>query len=360
MIKRNTAYSLLELAIVSDGASIQKTLHDSLALANEAEACDYKRIWFAEHHNSDSVGSSAPTLLIGYVAENTKTIRVGSGGIMLPNHAPLIIAEQFGTLAHLYPGRIDLGLGRAPGTDQLTAQAIRSDFMKAAQLFPNEVASIQRYFSLDNKTAKVRAPIAEGTEVPIYILGSSTDSAHLAASKGLPYAFASHFATTHLLDALKIYRHEFQPSAFLNKAYTMAGVNIYIADTDEEAEKLFTSLIRMFVGILTGAREPLPPPTEMTEELKEMFYYPVVHQMLRYSFVGSKQTVKNKILAFLDQTGVDELIVVSAMYDINDRIKSARLFAEIMTEINENKIKDRNTPVRECKEIHEYGKSSSN
>jgi luciferase family oxidoreductase group 1 len=196
------------------------------------------------------------------------------------------------------------------------------------------VAKIQQYFSLENKTAGVRATVAEGTDVPVYILGSSTDSAHLAAKKGLPYAFASHFASTYLHHALKIYNQEFQPSQFLSKPYSIAGVNVYVADTDEEAEKLFTSLIRMFVGVLTGARDPLQPPTEMTEELKEMFQHPAVNQMLKYSFVGSKQTVKNKIQAFLAETGVDELIAVSTMYDINDRIKSARLFAEIMEEIN--------------------------
>src|SRR6188768_1523738 len=179
MDEQNIAYSILELAIVSKGDTLQKTLHNSLALAKEAEANNYKRIWFAEHHNSVSVASSATTILIGYVAENTSTIRVGSGGVMLPNHSPLIIAEQFGTLAHLYPGRIDLGLGRAPGTDPQTAQAIRSDFMQAARSFPEEVNKIQTYFSRENKTSKIRAAIAEGTDVPLYILGSSTDSAHL-------------------------------------------------------------------------------------------------------------------------------------------------------------------------------------
>jgi luciferase family oxidoreductase group 1 len=335
MKKQSTAYSILELAIVSQGETIKQTLNNSLDIAKKAEEYGYKRIWFAEHHNSDNIGSSATSILIGYIAENTKAIRVGSGGIMLPNHSPLIIAEQFGTLAHLYPGRIDLGLGRAPGTDQQTAQAIRPDFMQAAQLFPDEVAKIERYFSLENKKSNVRAPIAEGMDVPIYILGSSTDSAHLAAKKGLPYAFASHFASTYLTQALKIYKEEFQPSEVLSHPYTMAGVNVYIADTDQEAERIFTSLIRMFVGILTGNREPLLPPTDMTEELKELFQHPAVYQMLKYSFVGSKQTVKSSIQAFLDQTGVNELIAVSAMYDINDRIKSARLLAEIMKEINE-------------------------
>lgn len=337
MDQENINYSILELAIVSQGQTIQQTLRNSLELAKAAEECHYKRIWFAEHHNSENIGSSATSLLIGYIAENTAHIRVGSGGIMLPNHSPLIIAEQFGTLAHLYPDRIDLGLGRAPGTDQQTAFAIRSDFYQAAQAFPEEVEKIQRYFSPENKQSKVRAAIAEGTHVPLYILGSSTDSAHLAAKKGLPYAFASHFASTYLLQALKIYHQEFQPSEALQQPYTMAGINVIVADTDEEADQLFTSLIRMFVGILTGAREPLQPPTALTEDLKEVLQHPSLHQMLKYSFVGSKQTVKKDVKAFLEQTHVNELITVSAMYDINARIKSIRLFSNIMKEINEEK-----------------------
>ena len=334
MDKQYIAYSILELAIVSQGDTIRQTLNHALTLAIEAEANHYKRIWFAEHHNSDHIGSSATSILIGYVAENTHTIRVGSGGIMLPNHSPFIIAEQFGTLAHLYPGRIDLGLGRAPGTDPQTAAAIRPDFMQAAQLFPDEVTKIQRYFSLENKKSNVRVPIAEGMDMPLYILGSSTDSAHLSAEKGLPYAFASHFASTHLLSALKIYKQQFQPSVSLHQPYAMAGINVFIADTDEEAEKLFTSMIRMFVGVLTGARQPMQPPTDMTPDLKEVLQHPSIQAMLRYSFVGSKSTVKNKVKDFLLQTGVDELIAVSAMYNLQDRLKSVRLFAEIMDEIN--------------------------
>lgn len=331
------AHSILELAVVSDGETIQQTLHNSLSLAKVAEAANYKRIWFAEHHNLDNIGSSATSLLIGYIAENTETIRVGSGGIMLPNHSPLIIAEQFGTLAHLYPNRIDLGLGRAPGTDQQTAHAIRPDFIQAAQYFPGEIEKIQQYFSPNNKAAKVRVAIAEGMNVPIYILGSSTDSAHLAAEKGLPYAFASHFATTYLLDALKIYRNEFQPSDQLSEPYTMAGINVYIADTDEEAERLVTSLIKMFVGILTGNRQPMQPPADMTDDLRELLQHPAVHQMLKYSFFGSKATVKKQIKQFLEQTGVNELIAVCAMYNLDDRLKSVKLFSEIVKEINEER-----------------------
>lgn len=334
MEKGNIAYSVLELALVPQGSSIKQTLNNSLALAKEAEALNYKRIWFAEHHNSEYVGSNAPTILVGYVAENTNSIKVGSGGIMLPNHSPLVVAEQFGTLAHLYPNRIELGLGRAPGTDMDTAQAIRSDFMKAAHSFPQEVAKIQNYFSVENKSSKVRAAIAEGTHVPIYILGSSTDSAHLAAEKGLPYAFASHFASTHLINALNIYREEFQPSAVLKSPYTIAGINVFVADTDEQAEHLFTTLIRMFVGVLTGTSTALQPPTAMTDELRSMLQHPAVHQMLKYSFVGSKQTVKQQVQAFLSETKVDELIVVTPTHNLEDRIKSVQLFSEVMNEIN--------------------------
>ncbi|MFD2721471.1 LLM class flavin-dependent oxidoreductase [Hymenobacter monticola] len=336
--KSPVAYSILDLAIVSQGHTIKQTLSNSLALAQAAEAAGYTRYWLAEHHNSDNIGSSATSLLIGYVAENTATIRVGSGGIMLPNHSPLIVAEQFGTLAHLYPGRIDLGLGRAAGTDSQTAQAIRSDFMQAAHSFPREISKIQEYFSPENKHAAVRAPVAEGTDVPLYILGSSTDSAHLAAKLGLPYAFASHFASIHLLNALRIYREEFQPSATLQQPYTLVALNAYVADTDAEAQQQFTSLIRMFVALLTGgAREPLQPPTPMTDELADMWHHPAVQQMLKYSFVGSKATVKQQLQAFLAETQADELIMASTMYASEDRIKSAQLFAEIMTELNEGR-----------------------
>ncbi len=337
MSNHTIAYSILELALTPEGSTIKETLNNSLVVAKEAEFLQYTRYWFAEHHNSDHIGSTAPSLLIGYVAENTSTLRVGSGGIMLPNHSPLIIAEQFGTLAHLYPDRIDLGLGRAPGTDRPTAQAIRSDFMEAAQYFPEEIAKIQQYFSSDNQFSKVRAPIAEGTDVPLYILGSSTDSAHLAAKKGLPYAFASHFASTHLLNALAIYRREFQASEVLSEPYTIAGVNVLIADTDEEAERLFTTLIRMFLGVLTGSKQALQPPTEMTEELRELLNHPTLHQMLKYSFVGSKATVKKQIKGFLEETQVNELIAVSTSYALEDRLKSITLFAEVMREINEEK-----------------------
>ena len=334
---KNIKYSILDLAIVSEGTTLKDTFDHSLALAQAAEEVGYNRFWLAEHHNSIAIGSSATSVLMGYIAEGTKTIRVGSGGIMLPNHSPLIIAEQFGTLGILYPNRIDLGLGRAPGTDQLTAQAIRSDFFQAAQSFPLEVEKTQLYFSTENADAKVRVTLAEGVEVPLYILGSSTDSAHLAAKKGLPYAFASHFATNHLMNALQIYHQEFQPSKVLEKPYTMAGVNIIIADTDEEAERISTSLYKMIIGLLTGKRGYMQPPVPMTSDLRELSKNPSVQQMLKYSFIGSKETVKKQVQQFIADTQVDELIAVTNIYDGKDRIKSYRMFAEIMKELNGEK-----------------------
>ncbi|WP_322550005.1 LLM class flavin-dependent oxidoreductase [Flavobacterium psychraquaticum] len=334
MKNQHTSYSILDLALVSDGNSLKQTYTDALKLAQQAEKFGYTRYWLAEHHNAPNIASSATSILIGYVAQGTTTLRIGSGGIMLPNHSPLLVAEQFGTLGSLYPNRIDLGLGRAPGTDGETAKAIRSDFMEAAHSFPNEIDKIQKYFSADNSTAKVRATVAEGVEVPLYILGSSTDSAHLAAKKGLPYAFASHFATTHLMEALAIYRNEFQPSKHLEKPYVLAGVNIIVADTYEEAQRLSTSLIRMIVGILTGKRDYVQPPTEMTDDLTEVMQHPQVYQMLKYSFIGSKTTVKEQVKNFLAETKADELIAVTHIFDVKDRIRSYELFAEIMKELN--------------------------
>lgn len=336
MISTPIEYSILDLAIVTKGSSIQETLSNSITLAQKAEEYGYKRLWFAEHHNMAAIASSAPAVLIGRIAQATSTIRVGAGGVMLPNHSPLIVSEQFGTLGALFPNRVDLGLGRAPGTDQETAHAIRPGFIQATQTFPEDITKIQNYFSPENKTAKVRATTAEGVDVPLYILGSSTDSAHLAAQKGLPYAFASHFATAQLFDALGIYRGKFQPSASLEKPYVIAGVNIIIADTDEEAEKMSTSFIKMIIGIITGKRkEFLDEASEMTPELKEMSHHPAIQQMIRYAFIGSKETVKEQVKTFLEQTEADELIAVTNIHSQQDRIKSYKLFAEIINELND-------------------------
>ncbi len=334
MSQKNILYSILELAFVTNGSNPSESFKKSLDLAQQAEEFGYTRFWLAEHHNAISIASSATSVLIGYIAGETKNIRVGSGGIMLPNHSPLIVAEQFGTLGTMYPGRIDLGLGRAPGTDQVTAHAIRSDRMNSVYNFADEIKQIQQYFSLDNKDAKVRATVAEGVAVPLYILGSSTDSAHLAARLGLPYVFASHFATTYLYEALNIYYNEFQPSKYLQAPYSMAGINVIIADTDQEAEKMSTSLIRMFLNVLSGKSEYLQEPAEMTEELREMAQHPTFQQMLKYTFSESKETVKKNTEDFLAKTGVNESIVVSNMHNHKDRVKSYRLFSEIMHEIN--------------------------
>lgn len=338
MNDNNIGYSILDLAIVTKGSSIKETIDNTVSLAQQAEKFGYTRYWLAEHHNMPAVASSATVILIDRVAQATSTLKVGSGGIMLPNHSPLIVAEQFGTLGTMYPNRIDLGLGRAPGTDQETARAIRSDFMDAAHSFPDEIEKIQTYFSTNNENGKVRAPIAEGVDVPLYILGSSTDSAHLAARKGLPYAFASHFATAQLLPALAIYRKEFMPSPDLAHPYVMTGINAFVADTDDEAERMATSFIKMIVSLLTGAkRESLDTPAEMTDELRETMEHPAVKQMMYYTFIGSKEKVKKEIEDFITKTAVNELIITTNCHNQKARVRSYELMSEIITEINSSK-----------------------
>jgi luciferase family oxidoreductase group 1 len=326
-------FSVLDLATVVEGHSIADTYHKSLENARQAEQLGYTRYWFAEHHNMISVASSATSLLIGYIAGNTDKIRVGSGGIMLPNHSPLVVAEQFGTLGTLYPGRIDLGLGRAPGSDQITAQAIRGQNINAAFYFPKDVDALQTYFSADNFDGKVRAIPGEGVDIPIWILGSSTDSAKLAAAKGLPYAFASHFAPAYFKEAIAIYRDNFVPSAQLQKPYVMACVNVVAADTDQEAEYLATSVKQMFMGIITGKRRLLQPPVERMENVWSVFEESAVMEMLAYSFIGSQETIHAKLSAFVQENGVDEIMATTHVYDHEAKLKSFRLFAEVITEI---------------------------
>ena len=321
---------MLDLATVAEGRSIADTYHKSLENARQAEALGYTRYWFAEHHNMISVASSATSLLIGYIAGNTGTIRVGSGGIMLPNHSPLVVAEQFGTLETLYPNRIDLGLGRAPGTDQVTAMAIRGQNLNAAFHFPKDVEALQQFFSEENYDAKVRAVPGEGLAIPIWILGSSTDSAKLAAAKGLPYAFASHFAPAYFKEAIAIYRDNFQPSAQLAEPYVMACVNIVAADTDEEAEYLATSAKQMFMGVITGRRKLLQPPVESMEGIWSVFEEAAVMELLAYSFIGSKEKIWAKLTDFVEENGVNEIMATSHIYDHQARLKSFRLFAEAL------------------------------
>lgn len=321
-------YSVLDLATVIQDKTPADTFKNSVLLAKHTEKLGYLRYWLAEHHNMISVASSATAVLIGHIAGNTKTIRVGSGGIMLPNHSPLIVAEQFGTLATLYPGRIDLGLGRAPGTDQLTAMEIRGERFAAPHNFPQDVLKLQRYLSASNSESKVRAIPGEGTDVPIWILGSSTESAHLAASYGLPYAFASHFAPTYFLEAIQIYRQNFRPSAVLDTPYVMACVNVVAADTDQEAERLATSLKQLFMGIVTGKRRLLQPPVSSMDGIWNEMEEEAVNQMLAVAFIAGPEKLKSQLQAFFAQTKIDELMVTSHIYDHEARLRSYQLLAE--------------------------------
>ena len=331
--KDKVAFSVLDLATVLEGKTAADSFHNSLNLARYAEGLGYTRYWFAEHHNMASVASSATSLLIGYVANGTDNIRVGSGGIMLPNHSPLIIAEQFGTLASLYPGRIDLGLGRAPGTDQLTALAIRGENFRAELNFPQDIRKLQMYFSPENRDGKVRAIPGEGLDIPIWVLGSSTDSALVAAAMGLPYAFASHFAPAHFLTAIDLYRRNFKPSDQLQSPHVMACVNVVAADTDAEAEKLSNSLKQLFLGVVSGRRKLLQPPAEDLDLMWNPAEAAMVQQMLTYSFIGSTSTIHDMLYPFLEKTGVDEIMVTSHIYDQEARRYSYKLFADAVKTI---------------------------
>ena len=330
MIHKNIPYSILDLATVIEGKQPADSFKNSLALAQQAEQLGYTRFWLAEHHNMESVASSATSVLIGFIAGGTKTIRVGSGGIMLPNHAPIIVAEQFGTLASLYPGRIDLGLGRAPGTDQLTAYAIRGKNFGAEHNFAEDIQRLQLFFSEENKTSNLRAIPGEGLDIPIWILGSSTDSARVAAALGLPYAFASHFAPAYFLQAIALYRQYFQPSAQLKKPYVMACVNVVAADTDSAAATLATSVQQLFLGIITGKRKRLQPPNDALLETITAEQQTAMQQMLQYSFVGSKTTIEKKLKQFIADTGIDEIMATSHIFDHEARLHSYALFAEAM------------------------------
>ncbi|RYG19212.1 MAG: LLM class flavin-dependent oxidoreductase [Chitinophagaceae bacterium] len=323
-------YSVLDLAGVIEGHDIADTFRNSVSLAQHAETLGYNRYWLAEHHNMISVASSATSILIGHIAGHTKSIRVGSGGIMLPNHTPLIIAEQFGTLATLYPNRIDLGLGRAPGTDQLTAYEIRGERFHSPQHFPQDVRKLQQYLGDDNYDSKVRAIPGEGTNVPIWILGSSTESAHLAASYGLPYAFASHFAPTHFFEAIEIYRKNFRPSDVLQEPYVLSCVNVVAADTDAEAERLATSLKVLFSGIVTNKRRLLQPPVDSMDGLWSDIEEAAVEQMLDFTFIGGPEKLKEQFQSFLNHTKVDELMVTSHIYDHTARLRSYELVADAL------------------------------
>jgi luciferase family oxidoreductase group 1 len=320
-------FSLLDLSPVPQGSTPADAFSHSLDLAQHAERWGYVRYWLAEHHNMSGIASAATAVVIGHVAAGTKTIRVGSGGIMLPNHAPLVIAEQFGTLASLFPGRIDLGLGRAPGTDQTTARALRRDLLGSAESFPDDVVELQRYFADPVEGQRVRAVPGAGLHVPIWLLGSSLFSAQLAAALGLPFAFASHFAPDYLLTALEVYRAQFRPSASLKKPHAMVGVNVFAADTTEEARFLFTSLEQQFINLRRGTPGQLPPPVESlawTDAERAG-----VEHSLACSVVGDPGDVEAGLRSLIDQTQADELIITAQIFDHSKRLRSFEIAAQV-------------------------------
>lgn len=325
----NIPRSVLDLAPVRQGKTAADTFRESLALAQAAERMGYNRYWLAEHHNMASVASSATVVLIGHIAGGTSSIRVGSGGIMLPNHAPLVVAEQFGTLASLYPGRIDMGLGRAPGTDPQTAAALRRG--GSGGDFVRDIQELRTYLSAENSSNRVRAIPGEGLDIPVWILGSSTDSAMLAAALGLPYAFASHFAPGQFRTAIELYRRNFRPSPDLDRPYVMAGINVIAASGDAEAERVASSFYQLAVGIITGKRQALQPPVDNMGALWNEAEEAAVRQMMAYSFIGGPEKVARELGNFVSQTGVDELMVVSHIYEPEARQQSYNLLAQLMS-----------------------------
>ncbi|WP_431244359.1 LLM class flavin-dependent oxidoreductase [Flavobacterium sp. P21] len=333
-MKKPISVSILELAIINQDSNATKTFQKTKDIAQLADRLGYKRIWLAEHHNMAHVASTATVVLIGYVASQTENIRVGSGGIMLPNHSPLVVAEQFGTLETLYPGRIDLGLGRAPGTDQPTAEAIRKDFFEQAQRFPQNVSKLQEYFSSENATGKVRAFPAEGLKVPIWILGSSMESAALAATYGLPYAFAGHFAPKLMIQAFEFYRENFQSSEFLDKPKTMACVNVIATDTNEEAELLSTSLYQMFLNLIRNDRKGLQPPVPSLDDIMNEAERYHVNQMTAGTFTGNKEQLIVDLKKFVNYAQIDELMVTSPIYDHQAKLRSIQITKEVIESLN--------------------------
>jgi len=328
-MKAEIPFSVLDLAPILKDRTAGQAFQNTLDLARHAEKWGYKRYWLAEHHSMPGIASAATAVVIGYVAGGTSTIRVGAGGVMLPNHAPLVIAEQFGTLESLYPGRIDLGLGRAPGTDQQTARALRRELGNSDDQFPRDVLELQHYFQTAAPGQVVRAVPGAGLDVPIWLLGSSLFSARLAALLGLPYAFASHFAPDDLMAALELYRTEFRPSSALRHPYAMAGISVFAADTDREGELLFTSVQQQFINLRRGRPGPLNPPLESTEGLWTDQERHGVDHALRESIIGSPARVQAGIAAFIKKTGVDELIVTGQIYDHAARLRSFEIVAQV-------------------------------
>jgi luciferase family oxidoreductase group 1 len=326
-------FSVLDLAPIPRDSDAAQAFRNTLDLAQHAEQWGYRRYWLAEHHNMTGIASAATAVVIGHVAGGTKTMRVGAGGVMLPNHAPLVIAEQFGTLASLYPGRIDLGLGRAPGTDMMTARALRRDLATSADMFPQDVVELQMYFQPAEPGQKIRAVPGAGLDVPIWLLGSSLFSAQLAAALGLPFAFASHFAPEQMSAALELYRSQFKPSEQLDRPYAMVGVNVFAAETDAEAQRLFTSAQQQFVNLRRGEPGPLPPPVDTMEGRWSAMEKAGVERALACSMVGSPATVRRGLETFLGATKPEEIIVTGQIYDHAARLRSFEIAADIHKEI---------------------------
>jgi len=328
-----TRYSVLDLAPIVQGGTAAQAFRNALDLARHVEALGYHRYWVAEHHNIPGIASAATAVVIAHVAAGTKTIRVGAGGIMLPNHAPLTIAEQFGTLESLHPGRIDLGLGRAPGGDPLTARALRRGLDSSGDTFGRDLNELRGYFLPAVSSQPLRAVPGAGLDVPIYLLGSGDFSAHLAARLGLPFAFASHFAPDYLLAALDVYRSHFTPSATLDRPYAMIGANVIAAGTDAEARRLFTSLQQAFLGIIRGQRTELPPPVDDIAAVWTPYEATQVTRMTRCSAVGSPETIRHTLAALLEQTGADEIIATAQIHDHPARLHSFELAAEVLASL---------------------------
>jgi luciferase family oxidoreductase group 1 len=322
-----TRLSILDLAPITQGATAADALHNSLDFARHAERLGFYRYWLAEHHNMPGIASAATAVVIAHIAGGTKMIRVGAGGIMLPNHAPLVVAEQFGTLESLFPGRIDLGLGRAPGTDPVTAHALRRTLASDPEAFPQDVLELMGYFAGINGPS-VRAVPGSGLRVPIYILGSSTFGAQVAAALGLPFAFASHFAAQMLLPAIRIYRERFQPSPTLAQPYVMLGINVVAADTEEEARMLATSGRESFASLRRGNPIPLPPPNKAFEKHVVRYGTIPLEETTLVAFVGTKDTIADGLRKFVAHTQADELIATSHIYDHAARVRSLEILAE--------------------------------
>jgi len=324
-------YSVLDLSPIAEGSQAADAMHNTLALAQHAERLGYRRFWLAEHHNMPGIASAATAVLIGYVAQGTSTIRVGSGGIMLPNHSPLVVAEQFGTLAALYPGRIDLGLGRAPGSDQATARALRRHLdHDTADSFPQDVEELRAYFDDPRPGQRVRAVPGAGLKVPLWLLGSSLFSAQLSAAMGLPFAFASHFAPGFMRQAVDLYRRTFRPSEQLDRPHVMLGLNVFAADTDDEARRLFSSLQQQFLALVRGAPGQLKPPVDDIDRLWDASEADHIRRSLACSVVGNPAAVREGIQRFVDDLRPDELMLTGQIYDHEARLHSFAIAADAM------------------------------